>query len=115
MIRSILWAAVVAVFAVIVFATLAPISLRPETGGVSFERFTAFALLGALAACLYPRQLGWVAALVVAIAFALEAIQLIVPTRHGEIADATVKAFGALSGVGLRKALNFLIPDIHAK
>jgi VanZ family protein len=101
MTRKLMWAALGAVFAIIVFATLVPITLRPETGHISPERFGAFALLGVLAGWLYPRRLLRVAVCLVAIAVILEACQLFVPTRHGEVSDAIVKALGALSGVGL--------------
>jgi peptidoglycan/LPS O-acetylase OafA/YrhL len=114
MIRKLIWTATVIVFAIIVFATPASIDLRPETGAVSPERFAAFALLGMLAGLLYPRRLGRVTASVVAIAIILEALQLIAPTRHGQVPDAIVKSIGAISGVGLAAALNLFIRALRS-
>lgn len=115
MIRKLIMTSTIIVFAIIVFATLAPINLRPETGAVSPERFAAFALLGTLSGLLYPRHLGRVAASVVAIAITLEALQLIAPTRHGEVSDAMFKSLGALSGVGIAATVKFFIPALRSE
>lgn len=81
--------------AALAVVTAAPIGLRPETAlPVSAERFGAFALLGFLFACGYPRRRLAVLALTVAAAGLLELAQLIQPTRHGRGADFLVKAAG---------------------
>ncbi len=81
--------------AALVVVTAAPIGLRPETAlPVSAERFGAFALLGFLFACGYPRRRLAVLALTVAAAGLLELSQLVQPTRHGRGADFLVKAAG---------------------
>lgn len=81
--------------ATLVFVTLSPIDLRPESGApVSLERLSAFALLGFLFAMGYPRYRWQVLLLTVAAAGALEALQFVQPTRHGRVADFGVKAVG---------------------
>ncbi len=81
--------------AALAVVTAAPIGLRPETAlPVSAERFGAFALLGFLFACGYPRRRLAVLALTVAAAGLLELAQLVQPTRHGREADFLVKAAG---------------------
>src|ERR1700710_2852457 len=94
-----------AVLAVICFATLAPIELRPggssEGIGVTPERFTAFALLGALMAASFPRRSFVVVLAVIGIAVVLEALQLLIPSRHGQLWDALVKSIGGVSGVAV--------------
>jgi VanZ family protein len=82
----------------IVFATLAPIGLRPETGHVSAERILAFAALGLTAALGFPRHLWTVLVAMVVLAVGLELLQLVDPTRHGRALDAFVKAVGGVAG-----------------
>jgi hypothetical protein len=86
--------------AAIVFVTLSPVGLRPDTGApASIERFAAFAALGGVFCLGYPKHRMAVLLFVVAVAGALEALQNLVPGRHGRIADAAVKALGAAAGV----------------
>lgn len=95
--------------AAVVFATIAPIGLRPVTGGpVSLERLGAFALLGFLFAFGYPRHRIPVLALVVVAAAGLEAFQLLEATRHGRMADFLVKAVGGGIGVALGSGVGAL-------
>lgn len=90
--------------AALAVVTAAPIGLRPETAlPVSVERFGAFALLGFLLACGYPRRRLTVLVLTLAAAGLLELSQFIQPTRHGRGADFLVKAAGG--GVGWAAAL----------
>lgn len=84
---------------IIAAVTLSPIGLRPQAGSPHGERLFAFTIVGALFGLAYPRSLWLVASLVVAVALGLEALQQIVPGRHGRIFDAAVKAGGALAGV----------------
>jgi VanZ family protein len=85
----------------IVYVTLSPIEARPVVGGLQFEHFAAFALMG-LAFCLaYPGRVFLVVAIVVGSAITLEALQLLTPDRHGRVLDALVKAAGGICGIGV--------------
>lgn len=95
-----------AVLALIVFATLSPIGLRPHIGSVGVERFGAFAVVGLLFGLAYPRHFWVVLLLVVGTALLLEALQRLTPDRHGEIPDALVKFVGGVVGVGVSFAIN---------
>ncbi|WP_245930639.1 VanZ family protein [Methylobacterium radiodurans] len=94
--------------------TAAPIGLRPETAlPVSAERFGAFALLGFLFACGYPRRRLAVLALTVAAAGLLELSQLIQPTRHGREADFLVKAAGGGFGWAAARVLTLVLARLR--
>jgi VanZ family protein len=92
--------------AAIVFVTLSPIHLRPQTGHPNLERFVAFLVLGAAYTLALPRRAGWVAVFMVVGAFALEAAQHWAPTRDPDLRDALVKAFGALVGVAIARLVD---------
>jgi hypothetical protein len=83
----------------VALAVLVPIEYRPtSTFSPDVERFAAFAAVGFAFALAYPRRL-WLAALVVVgAALTLEALQMISPTRHGRLPDASIKALGAAVG-----------------
>jgi hypothetical protein len=84
----------------IVFVTLSPIGWRPVTGApVSLERIAAFAALGAVFSIGYPKHRIPVLLFLLVSAGALEAVQSLIPTRHGRVPDAAVKAAGAIVGV----------------
>ena len=86
--------------AAVVFVTLSPVAWRPVTAApAEIERFAAFAVLGAVYCAGYPKHRIVVLVLMVAIAGSLEALQQLVPTRHGRISDACFKAAGAGTGV----------------
>jgi len=90
------WIALIA----IALVTLVPIDLRPTSPlPVSGERAAAFLLLGLLFGLGYPRQRALVLASVVAAAFGFETLQHLIPTRHGQLGDAEVKAAAGLIGV----------------
>ena len=72
---------------------------RPEIGDANLERFGAYALAGLLMALAYPRRLIPVALFVVGVATVLEVLQLVTPDRHGQFANAVVKAVGGIAGV----------------
>lgn len=93
-------------FALIAFATLSPIGLRPHFAGVSLERFGAFALVGLLFGLAYPRHLWLVLTLVGGAAVGLEVLQHLTPDRHGEVRDALVKLAGGVTGIGISLALH---------
>jgi VanZ family protein len=97
--------------AFIVFATLSPIYDRPSVTNPQFEHFAAFALLGFSLMLGYPRRVLPIVLLVVGSAFALEAMQLLTPDRHGRVLDATVKAVGGLCGIGVGRLLLAILQD----
>jgi len=100
--RSLAWLLLTA----LIFATLAPIGLRPVSGlPVGLERFGAFAALGFLFAYGYPRRRWEVLALVTLAGAGLEALQLLEATRHGRTGDFFVKAAGGGFGVALAVTL----------
>jgi VanZ family protein len=87
-------------FAAILFITVDPIHLRPESGlPVNVERFLAFAVLGFVFAAAYPKRWLLILLLVVGAAFGFELAQMLAPTRHARLLDAIVKAAGGISGV----------------
>ena len=99
--------------AVIVFVTLSPIGWRPVTGGpVGLERLAAFAALGGMFSLGYPKHRVLLLLFLVAIAGALEALQNLMPTRHGRIPDAAVKALGAAMGVVVAGRLAMWCPNL---
>ena len=98
MIHRIITLAAWATLAFICFITLSPISLRPKTGEVGFERFVAFAILGVLFMWAYPRHFGRLMLFLLVVVFGLEALQHLTPDRHGHLLDAIEKAAGALGG-----------------
>lgn len=86
--------------AVILFATLSPLGLRPRVPsvGVGVERFGAFALLTATLGFAYPRWRWRLLACVVVLAIGLEWLQTLEATRHGRPLDALEKIAGAVAG-----------------
>ena len=68
-------------------------------GHANLERFGAYALVGLLMGLAYPRHLTLVVLFVVGVAAVLEVLQLVTPDRHGQFANALVKAAGGMTGV----------------
>jgi VanZ family protein len=102
MIRAAAWI----LFAAIAVVTLTPIELRPvTTAPVDVERFAAFLGLGLLLGIGYPKHRVLVVTGALVAAAGLEGLQLLVPGRHGHLADAAVKAAAALIGTGLAGTL----------
>ena len=96
LVRLAAWSCLLAV----AIATVVPIEMRPETAlTASSERVTAFAIIGLLFAVAYPRKLWFAILVAVGAAVALEVIQLLIPSRHGRMFDATVKVAGASAGL----------------
>jgi hypothetical protein len=87
--------------AFIAYATLSPIDSRPVIASAQLEHFAAFGLAGLALGIAYPKRWLWVVAIVLASAFALEALQLITPDRHGRFLDVAIKTGGGLGGVWL--------------
>ncbi|WP_394761011.1 VanZ family protein [Phenylobacterium sp.] len=90
--------------AAIAFVTFCPIGMRPHLASPDAERFAAFFVLGGLIALAAGRR--WVSATVavVALAFAFEAGQLIIPGRDAMLSDAIVKALGGVCGCAVGQA-----------
>ena len=94
--RILAWAGL----ALIAFATLSPIGLRPTSEfPPNIERFIAFAVVGAAFALAYPRHLWVTLAVVLSTALILEILQIISPSRHGHMLDALVKMSGGTMGL----------------
>ncbi|MBX5158833.1 MULTISPECIES: VanZ family protein [unclassified Rhizobium] len=86
--------------AVILFVTVSPIGLRPETvTTVDTDRAGAYVLLGLAFALAYPKQWKLVAVLLIAGSVAIEYLQYLSPTRHPRLHDAGIKAMGAALGL----------------
>ena len=93
--RLFAWLAILFILAV----TVSPIELRPgDLISTNIDRALAFFGTGLLFALAYPRRARTVTLALVAAAYLIEAFQLIQPTRHPELIDATIKAGGALLG-----------------
>jgi hypothetical protein len=102
MLHKLLATAAWTAFALIVFFTISPLSMRPVVAAnPDIERFAAFALVGLLFGLAYPRRLGVDASFVIGAAGVLETLQLMIRDRHGHMADALVKAAGGAFGVAM--------------
>ena len=94
------YAAFITSLAVIAYATLVPISLRPSTGHLHPERMLAYFILGGTLGVARSSR-PWGALLIVCvIACGLEFLQMFIPTRDARIGDALEKSAGAVAGVG---------------
>ncbi|PZM15558.1 VanZ family protein [Rhizobium tubonense] len=86
--------------AFIIFATVSPIGDRPHDYlPVQVDRALAFFLLSAFFVIASPRRWLIVGVLCIASAFVIEDLQYLSPSRDPDMADAVVKATGALLGV----------------
>jgi hypothetical protein len=100
MVHRLITVAAWASLAFIAYATISPIQDRPILFTLpSFERFAAFAVLGALFCLAYPRHIALVCLVVLGSAVLLEVAQLLTPDRHGRIQDAIVKMTGGAVGI----------------
>ena len=91
---------------VLIVVTLSHIDYRPITLiPVNLERFAAFAGVALLFGLAYPKRRVAIAVVVVIVAFGLEALQTLSPTRHGELRDAAVKIAGGMTGLAASSAL----------
>jgi hypothetical protein len=95
--------------AFVAYVTLCPIGARPVLAGPQVEHFAAFALIGFVFGLAYPTRLFFVVVIVVGSAFALEALQLLTPDRHGRLLDAMVKAAGGVCGITVGQLASFLL------
>ncbi|MBX4872538.1 VanZ family protein [Rhizobium bangladeshense] len=86
--------------ALILFVSVSPIGLRPDTvTTVDTDRGGAYVLLGLAFALAYPKQWKLVAVLLIIGAVAIEYLQYLTPTRHPRLHDAGFKALGAALGL----------------
>jgi VanZ family protein len=84
----------------IIFVTVSPIGLRPDTvTTVDVDRAAAYLFVGFAFALAYPKQWKTVAVLLIVGAVAIEYLQYLAPTRHPRLHDAGVKAMGAALGL----------------
>jgi len=92
--------------AVLIFATLSPMNLRPISPlPTQLERAIALAVVGCAFAFAYPRRLPLVVALVLGSTVLLELLQLLAPSRHGRVIDVAVKLIGGSFGILVGSAL----------
>lgn len=91
--------AALVLLAIIIFATLSPIQLRPHIADPNVERALAYVLLGFALALGFPSRLYHAVIFVIVTAGILELLQIIDPGRHAHLADALVKASAGIVGV----------------
>jgi hypothetical protein len=90
------------ILGIVIFSTLSPNDLRPRIGeAAGVERFLAFAALCGTFVFAYPHRCRLVLCLVLVGGGALEAIQNLLPDRHGTLADFATKAFGSIAGAAI--------------
>ena len=104
-IRRVALAAFALFLAIIIYATLSPLQLRPNTGHLHFERMTAYALLAGALCVAYPRHWERVLLITVFVAIGLEYAQTFDPGRDGRLPDAVEKIVGG--GLGVLAGLGF--------
>jgi hypothetical protein len=104
----------VACLAAVAFVTLSPIGMRPVVAGLQTEHLAAFFAIGAMFGVGFPRHLIAAAIVVIAAAVGLEAMQNLVPGRHGRIVDMDVKIAGAVIGFICAAAWNGLASRVRA-
>ncbi|MER9652999.1 hypothetical protein NKJ26_05710 [Mesorhizobium sp. M0152] len=90
-----------ALLAIIIFATLSPIQLRPHIAEANVERALAYVLLGFALAIGFPHRLYQAAIFVIATAGVLELLQIIDPGRHAQFVDGLVKALAGIIGIAV--------------
>ncbi|MER9299078.1 hypothetical protein NKI38_21665 [Mesorhizobium sp. M0621] len=88
-----------ALLAIIIFATLSPIQMRPHLAEANVERALAYVLLGFALALGFPNRLYQAVIFVTVTAGILELLQIIDPGRHAHFADALVKACAGIVGI----------------
>ena len=87
------------VFLALAIFTLAPASLRPVTGVEhNFEHFLAFAFARLLFAYSNGIRVHRFVVFAIIFTFALELLQIPLPTRHARFADFVINALGVLMG-----------------
>lgn len=95
--------------ALIAFATLSPIELRPTSGhSPILERLLAFAVVGFAFAIAYPKRFWLTLIVVLGAAMMLEILQIISLSRHGRLFDALIKMSGGAIGLMVGWLLQWL-------
>lgn len=92
-------AAAWASLALIAAVTLLPQGFRPHLFSQRVEHLLAFGAVGLLFGLAYPRRLALVAVIVLGSATLLEALQLVAPGRHANVADLVAKLIGGTAGL----------------
>lgn len=87
--------------ALITFATLSPIELRPHLSDPNMERALAYILLGLALALGFPSRVTQTVLFVCAVAGVLEVLQLSDPGRHARVVDGLLKAAAGIVGIVL--------------
>ncbi|TRC78517.1 hypothetical protein FJV80_24555 [Mesorhizobium sp. WSM4310] len=85
--------------AIIVFATLSPIQMRPHVGDPNVERALAYLLFGLALGLGFPNRAARTIALVIFVAATLELMQIFDPGRHARISDGSLKALAGIFGI----------------
>ncbi|RUX22659.1 hypothetical protein EOA27_02925 [Mesorhizobium sp. M2A.F.Ca.ET.037.01.1.1] len=93
--------AALALLALITFATLSPIELRPRLSDPNIERALAYVLLGLALALGFPSRVTQTVLFVCAVAGVLEVLQLFDPGRHARFVDGLLKAAAGVVGIVL--------------
>lgn len=92
--------------ALIIVVTVVPVEYRPVTMlPLKVERGLAFAVLAVGFAVAYPRRIVLVIGCLCFAAFAIEFLQVFIPSRDPRLIDALVKAAGAIVGGMLGRAI----------
>jgi hypothetical protein len=91
--------AAIVLFAIITFATLSPIQMRPHLGDANMERALAYVLFGLALGLGFSNRLLQTVIFVIGVAAGLELLQAIDPGRDARIADASIKALAGIIGV----------------
>ncbi len=96
--------------ALIVFVTISPIEARPsDVTTTDIDRALAFVVMAGLFVIAYPRKVLVVSIMLFVAAFLMELTQFFSLTRHPQMHDAVVKAFGVMVGVSLGMFMNLLL------
>jgi hypothetical protein len=97
------------ILGIVIFATLSPHDLRPRTGEpADVERFLAYTALCGTFVFAHPHRCRLILCLVLAGGGVLEAIQNLLPDRHGTFADFAMKAFGSIAGAMIAVTLDWV-------
>ncbi|MER9188304.1 hypothetical protein [Mesorhizobium australicum] len=96
---SIFRIAALVLLAIIIFATLSPIQMRPHMGDPNFERALAYVLFGLTLGLGFPSRVARTTATVVFVAATLEFMQAFDPGRHARISDGSLKALAGICGI----------------
>lgn len=101
--------------AALAVATIGPLNYRPVVSAdPDLERFVIFSAVGLCFSFGYPRSPWIILAALFALIATLEALQFLVPGRHGQLHDVVIKASGVLLGVGVGMAIAAITARYHS-